>query len=320
VNLEKESPVSLRHIIAATDLSPTELHKLFWEASTLSVRGKNPQTLAGFVVGLFFYEPSTRTMWSFDSAVKRLGGQTTVTAEAGLFSSAVKGETFEDTIRVVSGYVDLLVLRHPDAGSAQIASTVSSVPVINAGDGAHEHPTQAFLDLYTIWKHYEVSRRGVTYRPLRIVFHGDNRHSRTVRSLALLLATHAADLGIGVESVTFCGSGIYRDPPPDVVVALMKSGIEVTKWTEELPKNQNTDVLYVTRSQKERHGEHSDSVPSVLPDNTLSRLSADGLIMHPLPRTGEIPVSYDSDPRAKYFEQAKNGLYVRMALLQMLLS
>jgi aspartate carbamoyltransferase catalytic subunit len=311
--------VSLRHIVQATDLSPIELHKLFWEASTLSVRSHRPQTLQGRVVGLFFYEPSTRTMWSFDSAVKRLGGQTTVTAEAGLFSSAVKGETFEDTIKVVSGYVDALVLRHPDSGSARIASEVSQVPLINAGDGGNEHPTQAFLDLYTIWKHYEVSRRGITYRPLRIVFHGDNRHSRTVRSLALLLATHAAELSIGVESVTFCGSGENRGPPHEVVRALVENGIAVTHAMKELPTTHPTDVLYVTRSQKERHDKNSVVEPSVLPDNTLSRLSADGLIMHPLPRTGEIPVGYDSDPRAKYFEQAKNGLYVRMALLQMLL-
>lgn len=308
-----------RHIVKAVDLTPAELHKLFWEASMLEVRNRNPQTLQGRIVGLFFYEPSTRTMWSFDSAVKRLGGQTTVTAEAGLFSSAVKGETFEDTIKVVSGYVDALVLRHPDSGSAQIASTVSSVPIINAGDGANEHPTQAFLDLYTIWNQYVNGRRALRFRPLHIVFHGDNRHSRTVRSLALLLATHAKELGIHIESVTFCGSGIYIDPPSEVVWALAKSGIRVAKWTEELPTAHPTDVLYVTRSQKERHGEHADTVPSILPDNTLSRLSADGLIMHPLPRTGEIPVSYDSDPRAKYFEQAKNGLYVRMALLQMLL-
>lgn len=301
-----------RHILRSTDLSGIELQKLFWSAYELEKASEH--TLAETTIAILFYEPSTRTMLSFASAVQRLGGNTIVTANAKEFSSAAKGENLQDTIQTIGCYADAIVLRHPDVGSAALAASVSTVPIINAGDGSNEHPTQAFLDLYTIWK---ALREGHLENRLRLVFFGDNAFSRTVRSLCLLLAEHSSTLSIALESVRFCGIHPYSEPPPEVKEALSKAHITTEYDDGALPENM--DVLYVTRPQTERH--QSGSVPAsfMVPNYALALLNPKAIIMHPLPRVNELPRHFDDDPRMWIFKQVENGLYIRMALLEMLL-
>jgi aspartate carbamoyltransferase catalytic subunit len=257
-----------------------------------------------------FYEPSTRTRLSFESAMLRLGGRAIGTDNAREFSSASKGETLEDTIRIVSGYADVIVLRHSEEGAARRAAAVSDVPVVNAGDGPGQHPTQALLDLYTIRD--ELGR----VDGIRIAMVGDLANGRTVRSLAYLL-------------------GKYRDvemrfvaPQPvgmreDIKRHLDEHGV---RWSEEtdleavLPE---VDVVYQTRIQKERFADEAAylAVKGVyrLDAAALRRLRPDAIVMHPLPRVDEIAPEVDADPRAAYFRQARNGVQIRMALLDMVL-
>jgi aspartate carbamoyltransferase catalytic subunit len=268
--------------------------------------------LHGRVMASLFYEPSTRTRLSFEAAMLRLGGGVVGTESAGEFSSVAKGETLEDTVRIISGYCDVLVIRHHEVGASRRAAAVSSVPVINAGDGPGQHPTQALLDLYTILK-----ERGAI-DGLRIAMVGDLANGRTVRSLSYLLSKYE-----GVE-LTFVA------PPAvsmgrDIKAHLDQRG---TSWreTEDLDAVLPTvDVVYQTRIQKERFEGRMEEYRRVagvylVDRHTLELMRPDAILMHPLPRVGEISEEVDADPRAAYFRQARNGLFIRMALLQILLA
>ena len=267
--------------------------------------------LAGQVMAALFYEPSTRTRLSFEAAMLRLGGQTMGTDNAREFSSASKGETLEDSIRIVSGYADVIVLRHNEEGAARRAAAVSSVPIINAGDGPGQHPTQALLDLYTIRD--ELGR----IDGVQVAMVGDLANGRTVRSLTYLLSK-------------FKDIKVWFVAPPQVA---MRPDLKIhldehhVPWTETqdlesvLP---NVDVVYMTRIQKERFTdpEAFNAVKGIyrIDKEAMARMRKYAILMHPLPRVDEISPDVDADPRSAYFRQARNGLHVRMALLDRLLS
>ncbi len=268
------------------------------------------EALRGQVMASLFYEPSTRTRFSFESAMARLGGSVLTTENAKEFSSAAKGETLYDSTRVMCGYADLIVMRHNEPGSAKRAAEASSVPVLNAGDGSGQHPTQALLDLYTIKDSFP------TIDGLSIAMVGDLKYGRTVRSLSYLLTKY--------ENIT-----IYFVSPPvckmddDLKNYLTTNNV---KWEEEdslekiLPL---VDCVYMTRVQKERFHDLEDYKRAagkyILDMVKVNLMKKESIIMHPLPRVDEIALEVDEDPRAQYFEQAENGLYIRMALLFLLL-
>jgi len=302
----------LRHVIESQQFSRELLDELFDRADQLREDGHRAAgRLQGRIMAALFYEPSTRTRLSFESAMLRLGGRTIGTDNAREFSSAAKGETLEDTIRIVAGYADVIVLRHPEDGAARRAAAVSDVPVINGGDGRGQHPTQSLLDLYTIRD--ELGRLD----GVRVAMVGDLANGRTARSLAYLLSKYR-----GVE--------VWFVAPPQVAMGLdirRHLDSEGVAWHETqdldavLPR---VDVVYQTRIQRERFDDEEDyrrvrGVYVIGPD-TMARLGRDAIVMHPLPRLDEIDSAVDGDPRAAYFRQARNGVQVRMALLDMVLS
>ncbi len=298
-----------RHVVSAEQFSPSLLDELFASADEMGRRlqAVRPPLLPGRVMATLFYEPSTRTRLSFESAMLRLGGQVVSTENARDFSSAIKGETLEDTVRIVGGYADCIVLRHPEEGAAARAAAVSPVPVINAGDGRGEHPTQALLDLYTI--RAELGR----LEELRVVMAGDLANGRTVHSLIRLLSQYR-----GLR-VTLAGPAQLRLPEP-TVRALRRSGAEVREADSLLEAVVGADVVYQTRIQAERLSEPiseagSDAARFRVTREVMAALPETAVVMHPLPRVGEIDPEVDSDPRAAYFRQARNGVPVRMALL-----
>lgn len=295
--------MQIKHVISTTQFDRKTLEKLFASADKmekLHKARKLSSQLAGKIMAAIFYEPSTRTRLSFETAMLKLGGQVISTENAAQFSSAIKGESIEDTIRIVSGYADVIVLRHPQIGTAKIAASVSPVPVINAGDGAGEHPTQALLDLLTIKKELGKTEN------LSIAFVGDLLNGRTVHSLLDILTR-------------VYKNKIYLVAPKKL--QLPKTDFETTEDLESILPN--IDVLYMTRIQKERFASQKeyDKVKHafVLNKKLLEKMKKKSIIMHPLPRVTEISHEVDSDPRAAYFRQAQNGLYIRMALLEMLL-
>lgn len=271
---------------------------------------KYASTLNGKIMASLFYEPSTRTRFSFESAMARLGGSILTTENAKEFSSAAKGETLYDSTSVMCGYADLIVMRHNEPGSAKTAAEVSTVPVINAGDGSGQHPTQALLDLYTIKDSFG------SIDGLSIAMVGDLKYGRTVRSLSYLL-TKYSDIKIYYVSPLVCKMD------EDIKEYLTTNSVE---W-EEVDELENVlplvDCVYMTRIQKERFHDPEDYEEAagkyILDLKKAQMMKPDGIIMHPLPRVDEISQEVDNDPRAQYFDQAKNGLYVRMALLYLLL-
>jgi aspartate carbamoyltransferase catalytic subunit len=302
----------LRHVISSQQFSRTLLEELFVRSEEMK---REPHRfmgrLNGQVMAALFYEPSTRTRLSFDAAMLRLGGQTMGTDNAREFSSAAKGETLEDTIRIVSGYADVIVLRHYEEGAAKRASAVSSVPIINAGDGPGQHPTQALLDLYTIRD--ELGR----IDGLRVAMVGDLANGRTVRSLAYLLSK-------------FKDIKLWFVAPPQVAMrADLKAHLDEHKvsWVETedlesvLPQ---VDVVYQTRIQKERFTDPEvyQALKGIyrIDKHAMSLMRKYAILMHPLPRVDEISTEVDDDPRSAYFRQARNGLHIRMALLDRLLA
>jgi aspartate carbamoyltransferase catalytic subunit len=299
----------LRHIVESQQFTTPFLAELFARADALS-REKRVNDLPGTVMASLFYEPSTRTRFSFEAAMYRLGGNVIMTENAREFSSYAKGESLEDTIRIVSGYVDVIVMRHNEIGAAKRAAEISSAPILNAGDGAGQHPTQALLDLYTLYKKF---RR---LEGLRVAMVGDLRYGRTVRSLAYLLAKYQ-----GVK-LTFVAPPVCQ-MHDDIKAYLNRQG---TAWEEiadldaVLP---TVDCVYMTRIQKERFLDLKDFAAAqnmyrLTPDK-LHLMGKEAIIMHPLPRVNEIDPAVDNDPRAIYFEQARNGLWIRMALIQYVL-
>ena len=304
----------MQHILSARQFNPKQLDALFACVNDMRLVLQDPakrQQLArryvGKIAATLFYEPSTRTRFSFESAAQRLGAGVVTTENAAEFSSASKGETLEDTIRVVATYADVIILRHPETGAAERAASVSGVPVINAGDGKGEHPTQALLDLYTIWaeKH--------RLDNLRVVIGGDLAHGRTARSLTQLLCLYPNNV------ITFVSTPELQIGS-DIKAHLRQGKTKYSETDDLFAALSGADVVYWTRLQKERLANTSLKSGFVIDERALKHLQKDALIMHPLPRVDEIEPAVDADSRAAYFRQAQNGLYVRMTLLDELLS
>ncbi len=304
----------LKHLISISQLSPASLSELFGSADRMraddEVRRIYP-VLQGRILATLFYEPSTRTRLSFEAAMQKLGGSVLSVENARDSSSAVKGETLADTVRVVSGYADAIAMRHFQEGSAAAAAASSPVPVINAGDGVGEHPTQALADGYTIQR--EVGRLD----HLRVALVGDLLYGRTIHSLLPLLAM-------------FPGQEVVLVSPPSLRLparyteSLRASGVHVEETDGLRNAIDGADVVYVTRVQGERFASAAEyeSVKDAYIFNLdiADGLKAGAVIMHALPRLNEIAPEIDADPRAAYFRQARNGLYVRMALLAAMLA
>ncbi|MGB9521812.1 MAG: aspartate carbamoyltransferase, partial [Anaerolineales bacterium] len=264
--------------------------------------------LKGKILANLFYEPSTRTSSSFTSAMERLGGSVIPINEVR-YSSVAKGESLPDTVRTLECYADVIVLRHPEIGASALAAQYARKPIINAGDGVGEHPTQALLDLFTIvgeLNHVD----GLTVTML-----GDLKYGRTVHSLARLLSLYDVRLN-------YVSPEILK-MPPEIISELEEKGIVQKEYTSLESVLPYTDVLYVTRVQKERF-ENQDEYESVkgayvITPEIMREAKDRMIVMHPLPRVGEISMEFDNDPRAAYFRQMEYGLYVRMALLAMVL-
>ncbi len=261
--------------------------------------------LKGQVLSCLFYEPSTRTSSSFIAAMERLGGSVIPITQGVQFSSVSKGETLADTIRTLEQYSDVIVLRHPEIGAAKLAADYADIPVINAGDGPGEHPTQALLDLFTIQD--ELGQ----IDGLKVAMVGDLRYGRTVHSLTKLL------LGYNV-SLRFVSPEILR-LPLTVMNQVIDAGVDTRETHDVADVIQNADVLYVTRVQKERFSDLAqyEEVKNFyeITADLMEKAKKKMIVMHPLPRVGEIHYNVDKDPRAAYFRQVKNGMYIRMALL-----
>jgi len=296
------------HIISAKQLSRPDIEAVLDRAAEIAA---DPSAFGdrheGSLLGLLFFEPSTRTKMSFTAAMKRLGGDVVDmgTVES---SSVKKGESLADTVRVVEGYADALVLRHPSEGSAKMASEFVDVPLINAGDGAGQHPTQTLLDLYTI-------RENAGFDDLTIGIMGDLKYGRTVHSLAHALTVFdASQHFISPESLQL---------PRSVRYDLHEAGADVREHTDLDDVLAELDVLYVTRIQKERFPDESEyhevAGEYQIDAETIEAVNEDLTVMHPLPRVDEIAHDVDELDGAKYFEQAHNGVPVRMALLDMVL-
>ncbi len=320
-----------RDLVSIFDLSDREIEAVFDLADEMEKQKHSCLKLADdALLATLFYEPSTRTRLSFEAAMQRLGGGVISVADARM-TSVAKGETIADTVRILESYADAIVIRHPLEGSARVAADFASVPVINAGDGAHEHPTQTLLDLYTIRR-----ERG-DLRDLSVALVGDLRYGRTVHSLAFGLARFGARVSFvsppGLEMPQYlvdrlgkqfrCSSPQYQSLDSYVSgpsSIKQRDGRQEVLTTEVLA---TFDAVYVTRVQRERF----DSEPTyqqakrgyAFTQDMLARARSDALIMHPLPRVDELDYELDADPRAVYFRQAAYGLPVRMALLAALL-
>jgi len=300
-----------QHILSSKTFTKDTL-TLILETTEKMEKGLKDKTLPKFlkdhILATLFFEPSTRTRLSFESAMIRLGGQV-VSLEQGGSSSIVKGETLTDTGQVVSQYADVIVVRHPERGSAEKIACKSCVPVINAGDGPNEHPTQALLDLYTIF-----SETG-TLEGLNIGFLGDLKFGRTVHSLLNLL---------GHYNISFTMISHPDISLPTEIINELKSKNKTITVEEDLEKAIKTiDVLYVTRIQEERFKSSSEfnrvKDHYRLTQSVINTSKPKLVILHPLPRINEIAPEVDCDPKARYFKQAENGLYLRMALLALIL-
>lgn len=300
----------MKHIVAVDQFDRAWLQSLFAEADRLRTDRGSHNLLPGKILATLFYEPSTRTRLSFESAMLRLGGQVISTENAREFSSAIKGETVEDTVRIVSGYADAIVIRHYEMGAAARAASASPVPIVNGGDGPGEHPTQALLDLYTI--HNELGR----IDDLKVALVGDLRFGRAARSLALLFRqTNNVELVFVAPDAVPMGD--------DVKDALDAAGVA---WREERDLTRamrEVDVVYQTRIQRERFATPDEYAAAkgiyVITPEHMAILPQRAIVMHPLPRVDEIHHDVDRDSRAAYFRQAHNGVFVRMALLHQLL-
>ncbi|MGB8781180.1 MAG: aspartate carbamoyltransferase [Candidatus Bathyarchaeia archaeon] len=297
-----------RDIISIKDFSRDEINHVFKVAKTMEpLAEKGSEMLRGKILATLFFEASTRTRLSFESAMHKLGGATIGFAEAEI-ASVKKGENLADTIRTVDNYADVIALRHPLEGAARLAAEFSKVPIINGGSGAEEHPTQALLDLYTMVK----EKGGI--EGLKVALVGDLRYGRTVHSLAYALSLYKIELYL-VSPETL---RMRRE-----VLQTIKERIPVTEKTSLEKIVPIVDVLYVTRIQKERFPdpvEYAKVKGSYRIDlETLKEAKKDLTILHPLPRLDEIATEVDSTPYARYFQQVRNGIVVRMALLALIL-
>ena len=304
----------LFHIVEAQQFDTELLSDIFAVAQEMEqvVQHYGSNILSRRVMATLFYEPSTRTRLSFESAMTRLGGGVLTTENAREFSSAAKGETIEDTIRVIAGYADVIVMRHFESGASERAAAVSSVPIINAGDGAGQHPTQALLDMYTIQR--EIGRLD----DISIAMVGDLANGRTVRSLCYLLTKFKN------PKIYFIAPGLVR-MKDDIKEYLQRYEVDFEEEEDLHAVASKVDVIYQTRVQKERFGDRIADYEQargkyIINKSVMDCMQEHAVVLHPLPRVDEIDSEVDGDPRAAYFRQAHNGLYVRMALLRMLLA
>ena len=300
-----------RHLINPMDLSVDELDEIFTLAHQIIA---NPNEFSnccnGKILATLFYEPSTRTRFSFEAAMMRLGGKILGFSEPNS-SSAAKGETLADTIKMVSIYSDIIAMRHPKEGSAKVASMYSQVPVINAGDGGHHHPTQTLTDLLTI-----KSLKGTLHNHV-IGICGDLKYGRTVQSLITAMSRY--------ENIKFVliSPKELRIPQYIRQEVLDKNNIEYCEVEKIEEVIESLDILYMTRIQKERFFNEDEYLrlkdSYILDARKMDRAKKDMIVMHPLPRVNEIDIEVDKDVRAAYFKQAEFGMYVRMALIAKLL-
>ena len=306
--------MNLKHLIEAQQLSPDVIFYLFNEAEKIR---KDPElyshVCAGKVLATVFYEPSTRTRLSFESAILKLGGQVLSTENAKEFSSAVKGESIEDTARIIGSYADALVIRHHEEGSLKRASKVSPIPVINAGDGKGQHPTQALLDVYTIYR--EIGR----LENFKIAMVGDLASGRTVRSLCYLLGKFK-----NIEVIFVSPDNLKIGS--DIKEYLKRHSISFTEEQDLAKVLPQADIIYMTRIQKERISPEDYEKAKgkfIINSENLNLVRPEARIMHPLPHVEEIGLDIETeknDPRVAYFRESQNGLFIRMALLKMLIN
>ncbi|MES2154773.1 MAG: aspartate carbamoyltransferase [bacterium] len=292
----------MKHLVSIHDLTDDAVRVLLDLADVMAKnRAGHKDDLDGRIVCTAFFEPSTRTRLSFEAAAQRLGARVIGFSDPATTSSS-KGETLEDTVRMLAGYADLIVMRHPKEGAALRAAKVSSVPMVNAGDGPGEHPTQTLVDLYTIQK----ERGGL--KGLKVALVGDLKYGRTVHSLLPALKR------FGAKPVAVAAPGLE-------LPAELAKGVETADLDSAAA---DADVLYVTRVQKERFADAAEyervKLHLRVDADLLRRTQSKAIVMHPLPRVGEVDESVDATPAAKYFDQARNGVPVRMAVLASLLS
>jgi aspartate carbamoyltransferase catalytic subunit len=345
----RKTGISTRHVISINNLSNAEIETIFAIAQSYldqlpdklrSYRiGRSTDVASDFILASLFYEPSTRTRLSFESAMLRLGGDIITSADPAT-SSAAKGESLADSVRVIGNYADLMVIRHPRDGAARLAAEYSPIPVINGGDGSHEHPTQTLCDLFTLKK------KNKALRNLRVAISGDLKGSRTIHSFVYALARFGARIvpmpALGMElpdhvyrrlreefrcrfdSADGSIGALYHTPEEPHQPALFSGPDFELSFTSsssamEKARKQKISAVYVTRFQKERWSQKSQEYPRIdakfLKDPKYSRAS----VLHPLPRVSELDASVDADSRAAYFEQAAYGVPVRMALISLLL-
>jgi aspartate carbamoyltransferase len=307
----RDGPFYGKDILSVRQFNRQDLEYIFGvarEMQAMVLRVGSFDLLKGKILANLFYEPSTRTSSSFTAAMERLGGSVIPINEVR-YSSVAKGESLPDTVRTLEAYADVIVLRHPEIGSAALAAKYARKPVINAGDGAGEHPTQALLDLFTILA--ELGQvDGMT-----VTMVGDLKYGRTVHSLARLLSLFDARL-------RYVSPEILR-MPAEIIAELEQAGIPQSEHTRLEDVLGESDVLYVTRIQKERFTDAQayENVKDayVITPELLRAAKEKMVVLHPLPRVGEISMEVDEDPRAAYFRQMEYGLYVRMALLALVL-
>ena len=300
--------MNLKHVVESQQFTVPLLMELFDRSRLMERIVARGGTLdyQNRILASLFYQPSTRTRFSFEAAMHRLGGRVLSTEHASAFSSEIEAEQVEDSIRIIGSYCDVIVIRHHETGGAARAAKVSPVPIINAGDGdGGQHPTQALLDLYTIYRERPLDG-------LSVAFIGELDRGRTVRSLAYLLAKF--------ERVKV----FFVSPPElqmksDILQYLDRHGVRYELESDIDRVVGEVDVVYQTRIRPERLPRVPGSLRYAINSSVLQRMRADAMILHPLPRTVELDKTVDDDPRALYFRQAANGLYVRMALLTMLL-
>jgi len=296
-----------RSLVSIDDFSSEEILKILQLASDFE-KEPTQKLLEGKVIATLFFEPSTRTRLSFESAISRLGGKIVGFSDSSS-TSVSKGETLNDTIRTVSNYCDLIVMRHPIEGSARFASEISNVPIINAGDGANQHPSQTLLDLYSI------SKTQGKLDNLNIFLVGDLKYGRTVHSLMMAMSRWNATFNfVSPEELKM---------PEEYKIYLNNAGLKYYEHTDFTDIISKADIIYMTRVQKERFSDpiEYEKVKNVyvLRNSMLKNTKPNMRILHPLPRVNEIHIDVDKNPKAYYFEQALNGVYTRQAILCSLL-
>lgn len=288
-----------RHVITISDFTKEDFEQIFQRADYL--QKENVKTLTGKIIATLFFEPSTRTRLSFESAAQRLGATTLGFSDIHA-TSVVKGESLAHTIKMVNGYADAIVMRHPRDGAAKYASTISKIPIINGGDGANQHPSQTMLDLYAIRSHFG------KIDGIKIAMIGDLKYSRVLHSLTTALRLYDAQ-------ITFIA--------PEELKMPQKYTRENDTQTTDLNAALNCDVIYSTRIQKERFTDLNEynrlKDTYLITENFTNQLQPNAIILHALPIVNEIDTKVDKNPKAKYFKQANDGVYVRMALLDAIL-